>query len=193
MTPVPVLVLGDFTCPFSYVTEVALWRLADEMPLEPTFRAMELYPAPHPLPFDELGGRVEAALPLARALGVELHTPAVLPRTRKAHEAARFAAEKGAEREMRIAIYRAVFEQGLDVGRIDVLVQLATGLGLDATEARVVLDVDRHAAAVEAETLAAAESGVRGTPMLVVGEGAGARVVSGALPLAELRSILQST
>jgi predicted DsbA family dithiol-disulfide isomerase len=189
--PVRVTVFSDFTCPFSYVTEAALLRLAGEVPLEPSFRALELYPTPHPLPFDAVGDRVAAARPLAQALGITLRSPAVLPRTRKAHEAARFAAEKGVEREMRGAIYRAVFADGLDVGRIDVLVQLAVSVGLDATEARVVLDVDRHTEAVLADGELARRAGIDAAPTLVVGTSPAARIVAGALPLAELKAILE--
>ena len=189
--PVQVTVFSDFTCPFSYVTEAALLRLAGDLPLELSFRALELYPTPHPIPFDAVSDRVAVAHPLAEALGIPLRSPTVLPRTRKAHEAARFAAEKGVEREMRGAIYRAVFDDGLDVGRIDVLVQLAVSVGLDATEARVVLDVDRHTEAVLADGDLARRAGIEATPTLVIGTGSAARIVSGALPLAELKTILE--
>jgi predicted DsbA family dithiol-disulfide isomerase len=190
MTPVPALVFSDFTCPFSYVAEAALWRLAGETPLELAYRAFELYPAPRPLPFDTLPRRVEAARPLANELGLELRTPTVLPRTRKAHELAALAAEKGLEQPMREALYRAVFRDGLDVGRIDVLVRLASGVGLDTTEAKVVLDIDRLTEQVATSTSLALEAGVQGVPTVVVGSGPAARTISGALPLALLRAAL---
>ncbi|HET6762407.1 MAG TPA: DsbA family protein [Longimicrobiaceae bacterium] len=188
--PVRVVLFGDFTCPFSYVTETALRTLSGELPLELEPRALELYPAPHPLPFDAMDARVQAAAPLAAELGLELRTPAVLPRTRKAHEVALFAREKGVEAAMRTAIYRAFFADGLDIGRIDVLVGLAVGVGLDATESRVVLDVDRYTGAVLADAELARRAGIESTPTIVAGTGADARVVTGALPLAELREIL---
>ena len=188
--PVRVVLFGDFTCPFSYVTEMALGTLAGELPVEVEHRALELYPVPHPLPFDAADERVRAAAPLAAELGLTLRAPAVLPRTRKAHEAALFAREKGVEPAMREAIYRAYFGDGLDIGRIDVLVQLAVGVGLDATESRVVLDVDRYTEAVLADAELARRAGIASTPTMVVGTGADARVVTGALPLAELREIL---
>jgi predicted DsbA family dithiol-disulfide isomerase len=187
MTPVAALVFADFTCPFSYVTEAALWRLAEEAPLTLAFRAFELHPVPAPLPFDTLADRVSAARPLADELGVDLKTPPVLPRTRKAHEAAALAAEKGLAIPMRRAIYEAVFRDGLDVGRIDVLVRLATEVGLDVTETKVVLDVDRLTEQVIAETEGARRAGVHAVPTVVVGSGASAKVLEGALPFGELR------
>jgi predicted DsbA family dithiol-disulfide isomerase len=50
-----------------------------------------------------------------------------------------------------------MFGRGEDIGRVDVLVDLARALGLDATEAKAVLDVDRYAqdvAALSAEAAA---------------------------------------
>ncbi|MDB4948120.1 MAG: thioredoxin domain protein [Gemmatimonadetes bacterium] len=186
----PALVFADFTCPFCYVTEAALRRLADEGRVAPSLRALELYPAPAPLPFDGFAQRVEAARPLADELGLALRTPAVLPRTRKAHEAALFAAEKGLGREMREALYHAFFADGLDVGRIDVLVRLAEELGLDATETKVVLDIDRMTEQVVRDAEEARSAGIRGVPTVVLGTAAAERTLTGAWSLAELRAAL---
>ena len=65
---------------------------------------------------------------------------------------------------MHAALFRAFFESRADIGRIDVLVALAEEAGLDATEARAVLDVDRYAAEVEEVREAALRGGVRGPP-----------------------------
>lgn len=186
---VPAALYADFACPFSYVAEAALWRLADEGLVALACRAFELWPAPARLPLDAPAEWSRAA-PLAEALGLPFAVPAVRSRTRKAHEAARFAAERGVERAFREAVYRAHWAEGRDVGRIDVLAALAAGVGLDATEARVVLDVDTYAEAVAAEQDAARRAGVAAVPTLELGEGAAARTVTGALPLDELRRAL---
>jgi predicted DsbA family dithiol-disulfide isomerase len=69
------------------------------------------------------------------------------------------------------AVFDAVFLEGRDVGRVDVLVELAGGLGLDATETKATLDVDRYAPDVVAARAAAARSGVAASPALVSGHG----------------------
>jgi predicted DsbA family dithiol-disulfide isomerase len=190
MAAVPVLVFSDFTCPFSYVTEAALRRLEDEGRAAPRYAAFELYPAPAPLPDAPSAADVEAARPLADELGIALAAPAAVPRTRKAHEAARHAQARGAGRAMREALFAAHFAAGRDVGRIDVLVDLAAALGLDATEAKVTLDVDRYAPAVDADRALAARLGIAAVPALVIGDGADAELVLGALPYAALRARL---
>lgn len=189
MAAPPVVVFSDFTSPFCYVTEAALWRIAKETGVEPEFRARELHPPGTPLPLERDAAAVEAAGPLAEAEGVTIR-PRIPVRTRKAHEAARFARSRSVETEMRLRreIYRAFHDGGRDVGRIDVLVELAAHLGLDPTETKVVLDVDTFAAAVEDDEAAARRMGVEGVPAVLVGTGARARSFVGAHPYAELRA-----
>lgn len=187
MAAVQVEIFSDFTCPFSYVTEAALRRVAAETGAEVRYRAFELYPAPAPLPLDAGTEWEEALRPLAEEAGVALRRPGYQSRTRKAHEAARFAEEQGVGAEMREALFAAYFADGRDIGRIDVLVEVGEGVGLDRTELKVVLDIDRLTEAVEADEALASRSGIRGIPVMVVGSGPGARALVGAQSYAALR------
>lgn len=187
MAAVPVVVFSDFACPFSYVTEAALRRMEAAGEVELTHLAWELYPEPARLPLADTGEWMDALRPLADELGIVLQVPAPV-RTRKAHEAAAFAASRGVGAAMREALFAAHFAERRDIGRIDVLVEIGTALGLDASELKVVLDVDAFAARVAAERDAAVRAGVQGVPTLVIGTGDEARWVVGARPYAELRA-----
>jgi predicted DsbA family dithiol-disulfide isomerase len=189
MAAVPVVVFSDFACPFSYVTEAALRRMEATGEVAATHLAWELYPAPAPLPPADAGEWMDALRPLADELGLALRVPPPA-RTRKAHEAATFAASKGVGPAMREALFAARFGEGRDIGRIDVLVEIGAGLGLDATELKVVLDVDTFAPRVAAEQDAALRAGVQGVPTIVVGTGDEARWLVGARPFAELRAAI---
>lgn len=191
MAAVPVLIFSDFTCPFCHVTEAALRRLEDEGVAAPRYAAFELYPAPAPLPAVLSANDLEAARPLAEELGAPLAPPPLVPRTRKAHEAAKLADAKGAGRAMREGIFAACFGDGRDVGRVDVLVELAAGVGLDPTETHVVLDVDRYGAAVDADGALARRLGITAVPALIVGGDADAELLLGAQPLDALRQVLR--
>lgn len=186
---VPVVVFSDFACPFSYVTEAALRRMEAAGQVEPTCLAWELYPAPAPLPPADAGEWMDVLRPLADELGISLRVPAPV-RTRKAHEAAAFAQSKGAGAAMRDALFAAHFAEGRDIGRIDVLVEIGDGVGLDRSELKVVLDVDSLAPRIQAEQAAARRAGVEGVPTLVVGTGDEARWIVGARPFAELRAAI---
>lgn len=91
----------------------------------------------------------------------------VLPHTRKAHELAIHAAERDSRPEVDSAIFHAALVDGQDVGRVDVLVGLAEAVGLDRTETRAVLDVDRYTDVVVRMRDAATSQGVVGVPTMV--------------------------
>lgn len=150
---------------------------------------LELRPPPAPIldpDSDPWLARWREATAAGEALGVRVVRPAILPWTRKAHELAFHALEKGVGPAVHDALFEAVFVRGDDVGRVDVLVGLARRLGMDATEARAVLDVDRFAdqvAALRADALAA---GVSDPPALVCG----GRVLQGFHNRGALRTFL---
>jgi predicted DsbA family dithiol-disulfide isomerase len=189
---VPVVVFSDFTSPFCHVTEAALRLLEDEGLAEVRYLAWELHPAPAPLPEGPSASELGAAAALAEELGLELAPPARVPRTAKAHEAVQLAGRQGLQRAMRAALFHAYFGAGRDIGRIDVLVEVAAGLGLDPTEARVVLDVDTYSAEVAAERALGERLGITAVPALVVGEGPRAELLLGARPLEELRERIEA-
>lgn len=182
---------ADFTCPFSFVTERALDRLAEARHLGIHPRAFELYPVAAPLPEPERrAAELEAAEPLARELGAEISPADVLPRTRKAHEAAAFARTVGLERAMRRGIYEAYWHEGRDIGRIDVLLEVAEGVGLDPVALRIALDIDREWEGVLADQALAERLGVVQVPTLFIGTGPEATILQGARPLAALDEAL---
>lgn len=176
---IAITLVADFASPYCYVTEVAVRRAAAEHGCSIRTLAFELYP-----PIAEAPAAPPPWEPeldeLARREGLTLRMPRALPRTRKAHEAATFAAEHERGPEMRRAIYHALWEEGRDVGRIDVLAALAGSVGLDPTDAKIALDIDRHLDAVLGEEAAAARLRITVVPVLYLGTGPRARVLVGA-------------
>ncbi len=98
-------------------------------------------------------------------------SPAVVPWTRKAHELCEFARERDCLHAVRRALFRAHFIDRIDIGRIDLLVEVARRAGLDASETRAVLDVDRYTVAVLGNRSKALTQGVAEVPALVLNEG----------------------
>jgi predicted DsbA family dithiol-disulfide isomerase len=107
----------------------------------------------------------------ARRLGIRLAEPPLIPWTRKAHELLLHATGRGLGEAAHRLMFDAVFVRGSDVGRVDVLAALAGELGLDSTETKAVLDVDRHAAEVAEGRALAARAGVAAAPALVLDRG----------------------
>ena len=121
-----------------------------------------------------------------RQMGLEMVAPALVPWTRKAHELALPAREKGCFDSVHRALMNAFHLEGVDLGRVDVLVELGKAAGLERTETKAVLDVDRHAEVLAEVRSGGARSGVRGVPTMVCGDA----VLEGVRTEVEIRDFL---
>ena len=189
------IVYADYACPFCYLADAALAPLRAEG-VRVESRAFELRPAPVPLPsMDEPYYRtswMRGVVPLARQLGVHgLRQPRFATRTRKAHEAAAFARERGAGEAMHRALYEAYFVEQRDIGRIDVLVAVGTAIGLDGMALRIALDVDKYAEQVMAQEAEAQRLGITAVPAhLARGDDGRFRLMMGVRATDELRALI---
>ena len=160
------MVYFDFVDPGSYLLSVLL---AD---VDLTWRGFEVRPPPEP-PLDpretSWSEYQSHALEYARAVGVEMRAPRMVPWTRKAHELSLHASDQDCSDALRSALFRAHFVDGLDIGRIDVLVELARTVGLEGSGTKAALDVDHWAAQVVSDRALALENEVAGVPTIMVG------------------------
>lgn len=164
----------DYVDPRSWLLEREVARLAEEMDVPPLERVpFELRAPPSALvdPDDPAWrARVDEAAALAASVGIELARPALVPWSRKAHELRLHADAKGVGDEIHGRIFRAFLEEGRDIGRVDVLVGLAAEVGLDVTETKAVLDVDRYADDVVTARGIGLALGILEPPALAVGD-----------------------
>ena len=113
--------------------------------------------------------RVAHAIAASEQAGLPYVPAPSVPRSRKAIELAFHAHEHGVFDRVHRMLFEAHLSRGLDIGRVDVLVTLAVEAGLDRSETKAVLDVDRHAASVEVWRAKAREIGVTDTPAIHLG------------------------
>lgn len=162
----------DYVDPLSYLLERELRALESEgegrrVTIERVGLELRPPPAPPTDPGDAVwADRWHEAARHGRTLGVALPAPPLIPWSRKAHELLLHADALERADDVRRSTFAAFFESGLDIGRVDVLVGLAAERGLDATEAKAVLDVDRYAADVERTGREALDAGLRSIPTL---------------------------
>lgn len=167
----------DFVDPVSYLTARELEAAVSASGIVVEWIGVEIVPPSHPLttPDDPVWSerwRWVRALSTEgdSALDLSLETPPLVPWTRKAHELVLHAeAADGRGAEVRGAVFEAFFTEGLDIGRVDVLVGLARRHGLDLTETKAVLDVDRYGEEVAARRAEALGAGLRTVPTLAAG------------------------
>ena len=164
----------DFIDPLSYLLELELQALGPDVSSRVRRVGFELRPPPTPLTSlgdPELAARWAAARSVAAGLGgIVLDPPDLVPWSRKAHELHLHAASKDLADAVGMAIYGAYFASGRDIGRVDVLVEIGREVGLDPTETKAVLDVDRYESAVAERRSAASEAGITEPPVVVRGD-----------------------
>ena len=93
-----------------------------------------------------------------------MRRPALSPNTNLAHEATAFARDKGLDGEFHHAAARAYWEDGVDLGNREVLLNLGAECGLDSGELGAALDSGQYRQYVLDEDQAARDLGVFGTP-----------------------------
>jgi predicted DsbA family dithiol-disulfide isomerase len=126
--------------------------------------------------------------PLAARMKMTMKRPPVQPRSRLAHEAAKWADKHGRFEEYHLALFRAFFEFGKDIGNIEILKELASDLKLDGSSLHVSLKNSDYTAMVLADEDEARQVGVRAVPAFVVNGKVQAAGVQSARRLHELLS-----
>jgi len=143
-------VFSDFVCPFCYLAEQPLADAVEDRDLRVAWRPFELRPEPTPtlLPEGEYLQSTwqQVVYPMAERLGVPIVLPAVSPQpySRVAFEGFVYADAHGLGQRYTQRVFQAFFVEQRDIGRPEVLAEVAGELGLDATDFRCALDSGRY-------------------------------------------------
>jgi predicted DsbA family dithiol-disulfide isomerase len=167
-------VFVDYVCPYCFLMEPAVEQLRRDRDVKVEIRPFELRPDPVPTlrPEDDylpaIWGR--SVYPMARQLGMPLTLPSVSPqpRTEKAFLVLQLASENAVADEYSRAVFQAFFQDDRDIGRDDVLVDVATSVGLEpaATEQALISPERRARHAFDLRDAAAI--GVSAVPSFLV-------------------------
>ncbi|MFO0726639.1 MAG: DsbA family oxidoreductase [Myxococcota bacterium] len=205
--PFTIDVWSDVMCPFCYMGDALLAKALETFPhqeqVEVRYRSYQLMPG---LPTDSdmnatdilvkakgipraqaiaMNKQVEAR---AAELGLEYHLDqALVVNTRSAHRLSQFALAEGKQHCFVQRLFRAYFTEGKNVGRYDVLADLAAEVGLDRTRALEVLESGGFDAEVATDQSQANAIGIRGVPFFVLD---GKYAVSGAQPVEAFQKAL---
>ncbi|MFE5582847.1 DsbA family protein [Kitasatospora sp. NPDC056531] len=148
-----VRVWSDYVCPFCMLAEGPLHEATRDLDVEIEWMPFELRPHPTPTlrPEDPYLPAIweRAVYPMARRMGVDITLPTVSPQpyTRLAFEGYQYAAEHGRAAEYTPRVLRAFFQENRDIGRTEVLADIASELGLDAADFTAALTAGTYTAA----------------------------------------------
>lgn len=185
--PLTLVVWSDYVCPFCYLEVPELDALADRFgpQLNIEWRAFELRPAPVPT-LDPDGDYLHdiwarAVYPMARERDMTLRLPRLQPRSRLAHEAAKWAMDHAAFPTLHHELFRGFFEDSLDLASPDALIDTARRLGLDEGSLSRHLAEGRYRDVVLKDQQDASYWGLNGVPaMLLLREGEALDSIQGA-------------
>jgi predicted DsbA family dithiol-disulfide isomerase len=167
-------VWSDYVCPFCYLQEPVVERIESEFSgrVQVRWRAYELRPEPEAT-LDPAGDYLRdiwarAVYPMAARRGMQLQLPPVQPRSRKAFEATEYARDRGKADAMRHAIFAAFFEDGRDIGDLQVLGAIAEPLDIHPIGLVRALERNVYTDRVIRDENEAAELGFSGVPAMIL-------------------------
>ena len=189
MEAITIDVVSDVVCPWCYLgrqrLEKAIDNVKDELAVAVTFRPYQLNPDMPPEGVDhkkhlaeKLGGAdaVERAHEMLAGLGAEdgirFDFPAVKisPNTLDAHRLLRWAMIEGpqVQSSVALALFKAYFEEGRNVGDRAVLLDVAEKAGMDRAVVTALFSAGADVDAVKEEIGMARDMGVTGVPCFII-------------------------
>ena len=124
---------------------------------------------------------------VADQAGLIMRRPRITPNTRMAFEASEYAKDMGRFQDFHRACYRALWEDGLDLGQLSVLQQLGENVGLDSQEMKSVLDTGQYTAQTKEQYEEAISVGINAIPSFIIG----GYFFSGAQPYASFKRVVE--
>lgn len=169
------VVYSDFICPFCYIGKVNTERLLEKNPdLKIEWRQFELHPEGQPDPKSPYMQEAQTSLNrLAKKYNIDMKTEVlttVTSESRKAMMGMEFAKEHGKLNDYHDAVFKAYWVKGLDIGDIDVLVHVASSIGLDSTSFRRSIEQKTYLPQVLRGIENAKKNGVLGVPTYIYGD-----------------------
>jgi predicted DsbA family dithiol-disulfide isomerase len=182
--------VSDVSCPWCAIglqsLELALQRLGGEVQAELHFQPFELNPQMAP-EGEEITGHLvrkygiseqqaeanrEAIRQRGAALGFtfDMDKRARIYNTFDAHRLLHWAELEGRQRELKHALLRAYFTEGLDPSDHGVLARLAAQSGLDAARAAEILASDEFAAEVREREQFYLDNGIHAVPAVIIND-----------------------
>ena len=198
-------ILSDPICPWCYIGWTNLARALEARPDHPfaiEWHPFQLNPDMAKTGMDrrqyleaKFGGKdrvVQAYLPVlqhAEAAGLTLDLEAIsrTPNTLDAHRLIHWAGIEGRQTPVVLALFRANFVKGRDIGDPDTLAEIAEGAGMDRALVATLLAGDADAADIAARDAHARSRGVTGVPCFII---ANQHVLTGAQPTETWLSVI---
>ncbi|WP_067623903.1 DsbA family oxidoreductase [Alicyclobacillus acidiphilus] len=196
MNELKIDIYQDTVCPWCRIGQAHLMQALRKISIEPleiNYKAFLLDPTtppegrPRSTLIEKLGGQQRSdemhnrLCKIGEACGVEFHFEEIerIPNTLLSHQLIKLTPHDK-QRAMVDALHDAYFEQGLDIGQMDVLLDIAKSQGLDPVEVKGKLLAEEQLPEVERDLAFAEAANISGVPFFVINDTYG---ISGAQPV----------
>jgi predicted DsbA family dithiol-disulfide isomerase len=133
---------------------------------------------PHPYPPEVRKQRGAGVNQMAAEAGLPMADRDWVSNSRPALEAAEYARDQGQFDPFHRAVFKAYFAEGRDIGKHEVLRDIATAVGLDANNMIDAINDGRYTERVEEDLALSRQIGLTGVPAFIIGN----RAIVGAQP-----------
>ena len=106
---------------------------------------------------------------MANDAGLTMKRAPLTPNTRMAFEVSEYAKDRGVFDEFHRECYRALWEDGSNLGQIGILQELGAKVGLDPNEIKEILESGLYAVRAKEQYDEAVSLGVSGIPSFIIG------------------------
>lgn len=201
---------SDFICPFCYIGERKFQRALEEFKhgdeVQIIFRSFELNPfakglesgdineviaKKYNISYDRAKATNDGIVKVASEIGLNFRFD-LLKRnnTRKAHEIAKYASSFGKEKEIINCFFKSYLEEGIDIGDINLLLKLASEIGLDEIDLKEKLEKGFLKSQVIEDEERAKDMGINGVPFFLIDN---KHTISGAKSPSDFLKVLNET
>lgn len=178
MNPIKITLFSDYACPFCYVGKGMLKKLSAEYPLEINWVPFELHPETPAqgvlleeefpdMDIDEMLNELNKA---GADYNIKFNPFDKMPNTTMALQASEFARDHGKLDEFQEEIYRALFTDNKDIGQLDIVLDCAKKVGLNAHQLVEDLKEETYLPRIKAGRKLGDENKVAGIPTFFINE-----------------------
>ncbi|WP_216829621.1 DsbA family oxidoreductase [Alkalihalobacterium elongatum] len=199
---------SDYVCPFCYIgkrrLESALEKFPQRDTVEVKFKSFELDPhasrdtdesmyeilsKKYGMSLDEAKKMTESVVEQAKTVGLDFNFDKMIrTNTLDAHRLAKFAEEKGKDKEIAEHLLKAYFTDAKHIGDHSTLTEIAVNAGLEQKDVQDVLNGNAYEEKVRIDEAKAKNIGVQGVPFFVIND---KYAISGAQPTETFLNALQ--
>ncbi len=175
MNKIKVIAYSDNICPFCTVGAKRLKKLQQELDFDVEWKAFEIHPetpkegmkTANYFPNYDMKRMKNHIENFGKDVGIKLNGD-ILANSKLSLAANEFAKEKGKFNEFHEAIFKANFEDGENIGDIDVLLAIAQGIGLNKEELSQYLGDQKNLNAIDESSAQAMKLGITGVPSFII-------------------------